>query len=479
MLGTKRKRLCHGIRENGKSRILTGLLLLALIILQFLPGQSVSAYADLRKSNKDTYVFETPEDLAELCSMQGYSASGAYQSFMGSSLQEIVEKDFIVENDLTLPAGVWIHIAGRLVIPEGVTLTVSETGSLGLFNLRLEGKLVNNGTIYQSVQPDEERGILIPVTEGQGSVLNEGRLTLRNPAEDFAENRIQGDGHTSIVLTRSSREFTEKYQFSDALRETEDNPNAEYELYLLDDTVLNGEIYLPKNLDLEISGKLTVPEDSLLISDAYVSIDSVLRIDGQIQNNAVMNISSSGEVLLADETCYTGGGSVYVESGRGFPFTGIEEERFEHDIRTNCYKLRERSAITSPDEESMTESTEQSSRQQWYRLQFIIREILYRLKMLMEDVPVLWLLLIFVILPKMLKAKSKSTAKRGPGKTGSRAAEASRTVPKPDRNAFMPEPDITDYDRQRRLRQLDGWLKDGLIDKEEYRVLKKRYKEEL
>lgn len=36
----------------------------------------------------------------------------------------------------------------------------------------------------------------------------------------------------------------------------------------------------------------------------------------------------------------------------------------------------------------------------------------------------------------------------------------------------------TEYDRQKRLKQLDGFLKNGIIDREEYKVLRARYEKQ-
>ncbi len=58
------------------------------------------------------------------------------------------------------------------------------------------------------------------------------------------------------------------------------------------------------------------------------------------------------------------------------------------------------------------------------------------------------------------------------------AATAQRSYPKPDAYCFSCEASGEDHfvrDRNRRLAQLDDWLKNGLIDREEYRVLKRRF----
>ena len=98
-----------------------------------------------------------------------------------------------------------------------------------------------------------------------------------------------------------------------------------------------------------------------------------------------------------------------------------------------------------------------------------------------------------LILAALVKASVKNTAHRGGkttgkpiGKNGERMAQAQRSVP-PRRS--MP-PDMPDaacvvcdntgedhfaHDKAQRIAQLDDFLKNGIIDKAEYRTLRERY----
>lgn len=107
-----------------------------------------------------------------------------------------------------------------------------------------------------------------------------------------------------------------------------------------------------------------------------------------------------------------------------------------------------------------------------------------------------------LILAALVKASVKNTARRGGkttgkpiGKNGERMAQAQaqaqdapqRSVP-PRRS--MPPPDMPDaacvvcdntgedhfaHDKAQRIAQLDDFLKNGIIDKAEYRTLRERY----
>ncbi len=59
-----------------------------------------------------------------------------------------------------------------------------------------------------------------------------------------------------------------------------------------------------------------------------------------------------------------------------------------------------------------------------------------------------------------------------------REPAAQRNFPQPEAYCVSCELSGEDHfvrDRQRRLQQLDGWLKNGLVDKQEYLVLKQRF----
>ena len=103
-----------------------------------------------------------------------------------------------------------------------------------------------------------------------------------------------------------------------------------------------------------------------------------------------------------------------------------------------------------------------------------------------------------LIVAALIKASVKNTARRGGrttgkpiGKNGERMAQAQdapqRSVP-PQRS--MPPPDMPDaacvvcdntgedhfaHDKAQRIAQLDDFLKNGIIDKAEYRTLRERY----
>ena len=97
------------------------------------------------------------------------------------------------------------------------------------------------------------------------------------------------------------------------------------------------------------------------------------------------------------------------------------------------------------------------------------------------------LILIFWVLPAILKkAKNEKGKQQSAGTARSSAARqtpsvvrsAHRDFPVPGAPCIVCENTGEDHfkrDKARRIAQLDDWLKNGLIDRSEYRVLKDRY----
>ena len=112
------------------------------------------------------------------------------------------------------------------------------------------------------------------------------------------------------------------------------------------------------------------------------------------------------------------------------------------------------------------------------------------------------LIIAVLILAALVKASVKNTARRGGkttgkpiGKNGERMAQAQDAPfrpasPRQDAPRSMPPPDMPDaacvvcdntgedhfaHDKAQRIAQLDTFLKNGIIDKAEYRTLRERY----
>ena len=95
---------------------------------------------------------------------------------------------------------------------------------------------------------------------------------------------------------------------------------------------------------------------------------------------------------------------------------------------------------------------------------------------------------VLVVISIRIARASPGSARQNTG-TGDVGHSMKRHEPKVEIHRAFPEPEAHcvvcentgdnhfDRDRQMRLKQLDDWLKNGLIDREEYAVLKRKYEQ--
>ena len=96
---------------------------------------------------------------------------------------------------------------------------------------------------------------------------------------------------------------------------------------------------------------------------------------------------------------------------------------------------------------------------------------------LLFTVVIVALILIIVAVAKR-KVAAKSDKAPTPAPAAQRRDPRTASFTKPDAHCVSCELSGDDHfarDRQQRIRQLDEWLKNGIIDREEYRQLKQRY----
>ena len=123
-------------------------------------------------------------------------------------------------------------------------------------------------------------------------------------------------------------------------------------------------------------------------------------------------------------------------------------------------------------------------------------QLAYRLRMEIGFDPLPWiaLILVIVLISVLVKAlKRGKTVREDAVPSFSRSSgrvSAATQRPDPRAKSFSnPDPyclvcdqtgdDHFRHDKAQRIKQLDEWLKNGLIDREEYRVMKNRYEHDL
>ena len=123
-------------------------------------------------------------------------------------------------------------------------------------------------------------------------------------------------------------------------------------------------------------------------------------------------------------------------------------------------------------------------------------QLAYRLRLQLGFDPLPWiaLILVIVVIAALVKAvrrgkKAAEDAVPSASRSAGRVSAATRR-PDPRTKSFTnPDPycivcdqngdDHFRHDKAQRIKQLDEWLKNGLIDREEYRVMKNRYEHDL
>ena len=101
--------------------------------------------------------------------------------------------------------------------------------------------------------------------------------------------------------------------------------------------------------------------------------------------------------------------------------------------------------------------------------------------------PFVLLVLIIIVIKLIVKKSREAKEERSTASARTSAAvrrfdPRTRSFTEPEAYCFSCEASGDDHfkrDRQTRIKQLDDWLKNGLIDREEYKVLKARFERDL
>ena len=140
-------------------------LFMTALILCWMPVRSAA------DDFTDTSSFATFEELQNQCAQ---NADNSSVSLVCSS------EELVFPNDYTIPPGVTVTFL-HFTVPEGVTLTVMNDAEIMTYAFRVEGELINRGTVIQQdlsmdkVPENLEIAAYIP-----GHVENKGEMTLTN-----------------------------------------------------------------------------------------------------------------------------------------------------------------------------------------------------------------------------------------------------------------------------------------------------------
>ena len=142
------------------------ILMIAMLAIICLPPVCRAAGAE------ESEYFASFEELQQLCG-QALETPGVN---LVCTSQEVID----ISEDLTIPPDTMVTF-WRFRIPEGVTLTISESAMLMTITLRVEGELTNYGMVVQeeNLYPEEEPEFET-VASIPGHVTNRGTMSLIN-----------------------------------------------------------------------------------------------------------------------------------------------------------------------------------------------------------------------------------------------------------------------------------------------------------
>ena len=339
----------------------------------------------------------------------------------------------------------------------------------------------------------------------------------------FAEGSEEDEGVEIL-------EWQNSLSLQNAIIHAKANPEKNYMLVIDKEAKLDKTALLPYNLTLSIQNCwFTIEEGGILrcysgmdLENAHIMVRGVLELDGYaFFTNSAIQVDDCGS--------FEGNADLYVlrmddAEIDDFPIDGFDG--IDYDVETydwgTCYMPRiqplpEETTDYDPDPEPTPEEISREKpvskkgindlRRFWYRIRDNLDEIL-------ESFGTALFFLAIVVLSGIKKKKRAGAAQKKPAATGaasarpaaagqnspfkretvsgsyhrSREAEIKNGARRPDpRMKTFTKPDapciVCDItgedhflrDRENRIKQLDEWLKNGLIDKTEYRILKQRY----
>ena len=197
----------------------------------------------------------------------------------------------------------------RLIVPEGVTLTVD--GEL-VCNRELEnhGTVIINGFFRQASE--------------RGHVSNDGSFTVNGEAQLWAQgiggSPVSGNGFVRMDKLRqlpagSEPRFESGVYTLNELLSALENPNAEW-VRLRFDAELAGKYTIPKTMVLDIEGSLTIPEGGSL------TVNGVLNVWSGLINAGSVQVSSGGELRQGGE--FQNDGTLTLNSGSSFYYNDYQ-----------------------------------------------------------------------------------------------------------------------------------------------------------
>ena len=312
-------------------------LLILLLLFSVFPISSPAVAAEETSSYLSDF-----EALKQLCE--------EWQNSTGYHTALCEKTGFRIEEDLVIPA--WLHLQFvDLIVPEGVTLSVSKNTTLYATKLQLDGTILNSGDISQGIWHKSSETNEVSVGEN-GRIENSGKLSLANPVP---AGTVEGSG--KFTVDREYRLQTSDFDGLKAACESAlADPGADYELTVGAESELqiDEDLETPENLILLCFGKnILVPKGVTLSVRGKLHLRrATVRVQGRLVNEGdIFFYGTAARIHLDDGAEYSGSGDLicYETPEDYFPAVGIERSRFRKTMLNNPISFQLKNGENSPD----------------------------------------------------------------------------------------------------------------------------------
>ncbi|MBO4937629.1 MAG: S-layer homology domain-containing protein [Oscillospiraceae bacterium] len=260
-------------------------------------------------------------------------AAGTYEDFPFISYTG--EGELTIQEDLTIPSGVMIEVDNKVIIPEGVTLTVSEGSHFYCADLAVQGKLISNAVYFETFST-------LSVT---GSIENNGSFyCMMDSGVDLSKISNGESGMVGLCMYVNSAD--DIYEAASVASLQSDNAVI-YEIYITrsaanPDIVLSDSLTVPQRMSIHVNQgtSLTIDTGCTMTLDGCLISRSDIILNGTLENNGSVWLNSiyidaaycSGTLTVADSGSYTGGGGLEITKGNrtdvGEAVTGLDMSDF-------------------------------------------------------------------------------------------------------------------------------------------------------
>ena len=333
------------IKKDVLYRIMVAILLLCLSG-NFAPFRMTASAA-----GREPEQFNSYEDLILLCK----NAKGKTESTQAICFKE----NFVIQEDLVIPSDLHLQFT-ELVIPEGVTLTVSKYSSLLITQLKVDGVLFNRGNISISTWHK-----LFPTAElifgEEGFIENKGSLSLQKPAPN---GKLKGNG-TVTVKQEENASCGSLKELEAQVQAAIDNPDSDYKTsYVGKKLQLTRDLTIPHNMNLTFVRsegiEVVVPENcSLTVLGAIQLHQTRMDVFGEFINQGkVFTYEEDSSIVISKDGTYSGKGEIIIcyAPDEFFPLEGEDSSLFTKKYQDDVFiKYALRNADDNPSNEFVKE----------------------------------------------------------------------------------------------------------------------------